>query len=85
MQNYLAWFAVGYVISWMYGRLGPELHRNRSFAWAYRLEALFIPVGLALFGLWPAALVCGLAMNLLAWGAYLRRYRRSGRTAMADG
>jgi putative membrane protein len=67
IQNYLAWFAVGFVISWMYGRLGPALHRNRAFAWAYRLEALFLPLGLALLGLWPAAVVCGLAMNLLAW------------------
>ncbi|GIW25517.1 MAG: hypothetical protein KatS3mg069_1784 [Meiothermus sp.] len=85
LQNYLAWFAVGFVISWMYGRLGPALHRNRSFAWAYRLEALFIPVGLALFGLWPAALVCGLAMNLLAWSEYLWRYGGPGRMPMADG
>ncbi|MCS7068104.1 MAG: carotenoid biosynthesis protein [Meiothermus sp.] len=73
VQNYLAWFAVGFVISWLYGRLGPALHQSQSFAWAYRLEALFLPVGLALLGLWPAALVCGLAMNLLAWTEYLRR------------
>lgn len=75
LQNYLAWFAMGALISRMYGRLGPELQRNRSFAWAYRLEALFLPVGLALFGLWPAALVCGLAMNGLAWSEYLGRLR----------
>lgn len=83
LQNYLAWFGMGFVISWMYGRLGPGLHRDRSFGWAYRLEALFIPVGLALFGLWPAALVCGLAMNLLAWSEYLRGWagERFGRIA----
>jgi len=67
IQNYLAWFAVGFVISWMYGRLGPALHQNRAFAWTYRLEAMFLPLGQALLGLWPAAVVCGLAMNLLAW------------------
>lgn len=73
MQNYLAWFAVGAVISWMYGRLGPSLHQDGAFAWAYRLEALFLPVGLALFGLWPAAVVCGLAMNVLAWFDRIQR------------
>ena len=79
LQNYLSWFAVGFVISWMYDRWGPELRRG-AFAWAYRLEALFIPVGLALFGLWPAALVCGLAMNMLAW-AWPRWPARGGRSA----
>ncbi len=78
IQNYLSWFAVGGVISWMYGWLGPQLHQERSFAWAYRLEALFIPVGLALFGLWPAAVVCGLAMNVLAWSEHVRRFGWSG-------
>lgn len=78
MQNYLAWFAVGAVISWMYGRLGPSLHQDGAFAWAYRLEALFIPLGLALFGLWPAALVSGLAMNALAWPEHLGRFIRRG-------
>lgn len=67
IQNYLAWFAVGFLISWMFARFAPELPRDPSFGWAYRLEALFIPVGLALFGLYPAAVVCGIAMNLLAW------------------
>ena len=67
IQNYLAWFAVGFLISWIFARFAPELRREQSFGWAYRLEALFIPVGLAMFGLYPAAIVCGLAMNLLAW------------------
>ncbi|MDX2003903.1 MAG: carotenoid biosynthesis protein [Meiothermus sp.] len=67
VQNYLAWFAVGFLISWMFARFAPDLPRDPSFGWAYRLEALFIPVGLALFGLYPAAVVCGIAMNLLAW------------------
>jgi lycopene beta-cyclase len=67
IQNYLAWFVVGFLISWIFARFGPELRRDPSFGWAYRLEALFIPVGLALFGLYPAAIVCGIAMNLLAW------------------
>jgi putative membrane protein len=67
LQNYLSWFAVGALLSWVYLRLGPELRRGTGLAWAYRLEALFMPVGLALFGLWPAALVCGVAMNALAW------------------
>ncbi|RDI96253.1 carotenoid biosynthesis protein [Meiothermus sp. QL-1] len=67
LQNYLAWFGVGYSISWLYGRLLPGL--REGFGWAYRLEALFLPVGLALMGFWPAALASGLAMNALAaWG-----------------
>lgn len=78
LQNYLAWFAVGYGISWMYGRLGPGLHQDRAFAWAYRLEALFLPAGLALLGLWPAAVVCGLAMNGLAWWDYLGGLKQRG-------
>lgn len=82
IQNYLAWFAVGFVISWMYGWMGPELHQKGSFAWAYRLEALFIPLGLALFGLWPAAVVCGLAMNVLAWSDHVQRLRWSGQPAV---
>lgn len=67
LGNYLSWFAVGGVLSWVYRQLGPGLHQRRGLAWAYRLEALFLPVGLALLGLWPAALVCGVAMNALAW------------------
>ncbi|WP_223299768.1 carotenoid biosynthesis protein [Meiothermus taiwanensis] len=78
IQNYLAWFVVGYAISWMYRRLGPSLHQDGAFAWAYRLEALFLPVGLALLGLWPGALVCGLAMNGLAWLEYLPLGGRGG-------
>lgn len=78
IQNYLAWFVVGAAISWMYGRLAPTLHQEGAFAWAYRLEALFIPLGLALFGLWPAALVSGLAMNALAWPEHLGRFIRRG-------
>jgi putative membrane protein len=78
IQNYLAWFAVGYAISWIYRRLGPRLHQDGAFAWAYRLEALFLPVGLALLGLWPAALLCGLAMNGLAWLEYLPLGGRGG-------
>ncbi|MCS7193600.1 MAG: carotenoid biosynthesis protein [Meiothermus sp.] len=66
LLNYLAWFAVGCGLSWVYGRLAPSLSAG-GFGWAYRLEALFLPTGLALLGFWPAALVCGLAMNLLAW------------------
>lgn len=66
LQNYLAWFMVGSLLSVLFSRMAPR-PRDASFAWAYRLEALFIPTGLALLGLWPAALVCGLAMNLLAW------------------
>jgi len=77
-QNYLGWFVVGALISWIYRRLGPALHQDGAFAWAYRLEALFIPLGLALLGLWPAALLSGLAMNALAWGQYLGRYACSG-------
>jgi putative membrane protein len=73
IQNYLAWFAVGFVISWMYARLGPGLLKETSFGWAYRLEALFLPVGLAMLGFWPAAIVCGLAMNTLAWWGFLAR------------
>ena len=67
LENYLSWFVVGALLSWVYLRLGPELQRGPGLAWAYRLDALFMPVGLALFGLWPAALVCGVAMNALAW------------------
>lgn len=74
LENYLAWFAVGALISLLYRALGPELHKQGGLGWAYRLEALFIPAGLALFGLWPAALLCGLTMNLFAWhGAFLGR------------
>jgi putative membrane protein len=65
-QNYLAWFMVGSLLSLLFSRMAP-CPRDGGFAWAYRLEALFVPTGLALLGLWPAALVCGLAMNLLAW------------------
>jgi len=71
LENYLAWFAVGALISLLYRALGPELHSDTGLGWAYRLEALFIPAGLALFGLWPAALLCGLTMNLFAWHGVL--------------
>lgn len=67
LQNYLAWFAMGATLSWMYLRLGQGLLLGGGLAWAYRLEGLFLPMGLALFGLWPAALACGVAMNALAW------------------
>ena len=67
IQNYLSWFGVGAGISLIYRTLGPELHARAGLGWAFRLEALFIPAGLALFDLWPAALVCGIAMNLFAW------------------
>ena len=67
VHNYLAWFVVGALISWLFSRLAPELQEDSGFAWAYRLEALFVPAGLVLLGLWPAALLCGLAMNALAW------------------
>ena len=74
-QNYLAWFAVGALISRLFSRLAPELHQDSGFGWAYRLEALFVPAGLALLGLWPAAILCGLAMNALAWRWNLRGRR----------
>jgi putative membrane protein len=83
IQNYLSWFTVGFVISSMYGWLGPGLHQDRGFAWAYRLEALFLPLGLALFGLWPAAIVCGLTMNGLAWADYGQRHRPARRRRVA--
>lgn len=67
LLNYLAWFVVGWALSWTYRRLAPGLSAVGGFGWAYRLEALFLPAGLALLGFWPAALACGLAMNLLAW------------------
>jgi len=71
LENYLAWFGVGALISLLYRALGPELHKRGGLDWAYKLEALFIPAGLALFGLWPAALLCGLTMNLFAWHGVL--------------
>ncbi len=68
LANFLAWFGVGAGLSWLYARLGgPKLAQPGGLAWAYRLEAFFLPLGLAWWGLWPAALFCGLAMNLLAW------------------
>ena len=73
LENYLAWFGVGALISLLFRALGPELHQQGGLDWAYKLEALFIPVGLALFGLWPAALLCGLTMNIFAWHSVLVR------------
>ncbi|RYM36302.1 carotenoid biosynthesis protein, partial [Meiothermus sp. PNK-Is4] len=81
LQNYLSWFAMGAFLSWIYRNLAPELPHESGLAWAYRLEGLFLPMGLALFGLWPAALVCGVAMNALAWRGVRRAtwFSRDGR------
>ncbi|AFZ68070.1 carotenoid biosynthesis protein [Deinococcus peraridilitoris] len=66
--NFLGWFVVGSALAWVLGRLAPELTRTGgSFAWAYRLEALMLPAGLLLLGMWPAALVTFLVMGGLTW------------------
>lgn len=64
--NFLGWFVVGSLLGWALGKLAPELTRG-GLGWAYRLEALMLPAGLLLLGLWPAALVTFLAMGGLAW------------------
>lgn len=79
LSNYLAWFGVGSLFSLLFSWLAPGLGQG-GMAWAYRLEALFLPAGLLLFGLWPAAVVCALGMNLLAW-PWKRRVRRGPQMA----
>jgi len=66
LLNFLGWFVVGSLLAWVLARLAPEL-RTGGLAWAYRLEAVMLPAGLLLLGLWPAALVTFLTMGVLAW------------------
>jgi putative membrane protein len=64
--NFLGWYVVGTFIGWLLARLAPELTRG-GFGWAYRVEALMLPAGLLLLGLWPAAVVTFALMGVLAW------------------
>lgn len=68
LQNFVAWWLVGTFIAWVLQRLSPKLAHDASLGIAYRLEALFLPAGLAMMlGAWDAAVLCALAMNGLAW------------------
>ena len=68
LSNFVGWFVVGSLLGALIARLAPELARPPAgWAWAYRIEALMLPAGLLLLGLWPAALVTFLAMGGLAW------------------
>jgi lycopene cyclase domain-containing protein len=64
-QNFIAWFLIGALLTACLGRFFPP--REVGFGWAYRIEGLLLPMGLAILGLWLPALLVGLAMNGLAW------------------
>ncbi len=69
LQNFVAWFGVGVLISWLFGKFAPKLNTKDSggdFGWAYRLEALFLPMGLLLYGHYAAALISLVLMGGLA-------------------
>lgn len=65
-QNFLAWYAVGVGLAFLLRKLAPEL-KSPDFAWAYRIEALFLPTGLLLLGMYPAGLITLALMGGLAW------------------
>ncbi|MBB6098253.1 putative membrane protein [Deinobacterium chartae] len=66
VTNFIGWFAVGSALAWGLRRLAPEL-AGGDFGWAYRVESLFLPAGLLLMGLYPAALTAAAVMGALAW------------------
>ncbi len=80
VQNFLAWFVVGVVLSFVFKEVGPGLFAGRrnsetgsriaqlpTFAAAYLLEAAFLPAGLLLLGAgWFAALLTLLCMGGVA-------------------
>lgn len=65
-QNFLAWYVMGVVLAFVVRKLAPEL-KTPDFAWAYRIEALFLPTGLILLGMYPAGLITMVLMGGLAW------------------
>lgn len=81
--NFAAWYAVAVGVTTLLARLAPRLAHG-GFGAAYRLEAAFLPAGLALWGLWDAAALSGLAMNAAAWWPRRRRAPPSARWVRAS-
>lgn len=71
--NFLGWYLVGVLLCYLLKRLTPDLGTDDSLAWVYKGEAIFLPLGLVLLGLYPAALACAVAMATAWWLAQRSR------------
>lgn len=66
--NFLGWFVVGALLSWLILRLTPTiLGRGTTFRAAYLVELFFLPAGLLLLGKFEAALLTLVLMGGGAW------------------
>ncbi|PYE53581.1 carotenoid biosynthesis protein [Deinococcus yavapaiensis] len=66
--NFLGWFVVGALLSWLILRLTPiVLTRGTTFRVAYLVELFFLPAGLLLLGKFGAALLTLVLMGGGAW------------------
>lgn len=60
--NFLGWYLTATGLSALIIRFAPQLTQSSSFGWAYRIESLFLPLGLLLMGFYPAGILTFVTM-----------------------